>query len=309
VVSPAEVEIVVDGLDAPRGVAVVGEKAFVADTGSARVLSIDPNSGDTVGLAPGPEPFIEPFDLAADLEGNLVVLDAGRASLFLFGTDGRYVGQIAVDPALLERARGIDLDPAGRIWIASTPTQRVVAVNREGAIVSELAQPLGSSSGLSAGPSRLPNGLGNGDALKSADLCAEDEEQGAGIDCAKAMQPVDVAGTAHDTVFVTDAGNHRIYKFGPAGQLLASRQLPIANSLDGPHIAVGQDGRLYYTEPEGGRIVRLDPDGNVDAVFTVRTEQTPTAKPVGIAVDGQNRIWVTDVQAGRVLRLTPVDGF
>ena len=61
------------------------------------------------------------------------------------------------------------------------------------------------------------------------------------------------------------------------------------------------------TEPEAGRVVRLDENARVDRIWNVRMEESTAAKPVGIAVAGDGTIWVVDSQGGRLLRVTPED--
>jgi sugar lactone lactonase YvrE len=107
---------------------------------------------------------------------------------------------------------------------------------------------------------------------------------------------------------MTDVGNHRLYRFSLAGYLISSQPIPVANSMDSAHLAVDAAGDLYMTEPEAGRVVRLDANGTIDRIWSVRTENTADAKPVGIAVAADGTIWVADSQGGRLLRLTPEAG-
>jgi DNA-binding beta-propeller fold protein YncE len=66
---------------------------------------------------------------------------------------------------------------------------------------------------------------------------------------------------------------------------------------------------VYITEPESGRILWLNPDGETAGAWSVRRgEQGPEGspvKPIGVAVDQQGRLWVTDSEGGRVFRITP----
>src|SRR5690606_17093212 len=164
---------------------------------------------------------------------------------------------------LMNRARGIDVDGQGRIWVASTPAQQVVALDAGGAPENAIINPAVGGT-------------------------------------IQAMQPVDVAALEDGSVYVTDASNHRLYHFDSTGLVLGSRALPVANSLDGSHLAKDVVGQVYVTEPESGRVMRLDARGMPSAAWSVRTAQTRDAKPVGIAVDRQGQIWVADVQGGRV---------
>jgi 4-amino-4-deoxy-L-arabinose transferase-like glycosyltransferase/streptogramin lyase len=267
-IQPAAVEIVLDGLRAPRGIAAGDGRMIVAESGAGRVLMVDVASGETGELQPKGQAFVEPMDIAADGAGRVYVLDAGAARIDGFDEQGGFEAALPAPPELANRARGIDIDAQGRIWVAATPSQRIVALDGNGAIMAEVLRPAVSGA-------------------------------------LQALQPVDVAGMDDGSVYVTDAGNHRLIWFDAAGFVLSSVALPVANSLDGSHLARDGAGNIYVTLPEAGQVMRLNAQGTVDALWSVRTAQTPDAKPVGIAVDADGQIWVTDVQGGRVLRVTP----
>jgi streptogramin lyase len=265
----AAVEILASGLRSPRGVAVLGQTVYVAESGAGRVLAVDPAGGEQRPLAAGETAWVEPSDLAALPDGRLAVVDAGAARLVIYSAEGNTVQEVPADPALLDRARGIGVDVQGTLWIASTPGLRVVAVGAAGQVVRELVRPATPDTGE--------------------------------------MQPVDVAAAADGSVWVTDVGSNRLYHLSPASMILSSHSLPVANSLDGWHVALDTGGDVYVTDPESGHILRLNGQGEPVAVYATRTAATPDAKPVGIAVDAQERIWVADVQGGRILRLTPAE--
>jgi streptogramin lyase len=160
---------------------------------------------------------------------------------------------------------------SGEIWIANTPGQKIAVVDNAGTLLQEVVLP---------------------------PVAAEGKE----------LQPVDVAVLPDNTLYVTDVGEHILYRFSLAGYLLSSQPIPVANSLDSAHLAVDSAGALYMTEPEAGRVVRLDANGIIDASWSVRTAQTLDAKPVGIAIGADRAIWVADSSGGRLLRVIPEAG-
>jgi sugar lactone lactonase YvrE len=261
------VEVVAERLRSPRGVAVAGQTVYVAESGAGRVWALNMAQGEPAPLDAGPAAWVEPSDLAATPEGGLAVIDAGAARLAIYDAAGSFVQTVAADPVLLDRARGVGVDAQGNVWIANTPGLRVVAVDAAGQVVGEAVRPTAPGAGE--------------------------------------MQPVDVAVAADGSVWVTDAGSNRLYHLSAESVILSSRDLPVANSLDGSHVALDGRGDVYVTEPESGHVIRLNGQGEPVAVYATRSAATPDAKPVGIAVDDQGRIWVADVQGGRVLRLTP----
>ncbi len=265
-IDAATVQVVLDGLASPRSVAVHGDTVYVAESETGRVLALDIPTGTRTNLD-GVLRMTEPADMAVTDDGTLVVLDAGEGALWRI-TPGGEASAVPVPPEKVMRARGISVDPAGRIWIADTPGGHVFGVDATGQVVADVAPP-------------------------------------ALADTTALMQPVDVAVDANGVVAVTDVTDHVLMRFDKAGYLLARQSIPVANSLDGPHLALDAEGRLLMSEPETGRIVRMDPSGAVVNVWTVRTADTLDAKPVGLAVDAVGRIWVADPEGGRLLLVTP----
>lgn len=95
-------QVVAEGLDAPQGIAAVGEELFVVETGRRRLLAVDPATGErrveaqdlAVGLPPGtarPQPALStcglpgvpvPFaGVAAGPDGSLYVSANGEGSV------------------------------------------------------------------------------------------------------------------------------------------------------------------------------------------------------------------------------------
>ena len=106
---------------------------------------------------------------------------------------------------------------------------------------------------------------------------------------------------------MTDVGHNRLIRFGTDGQLQRTWNLPAANSLDSPHLAVDTAGMLYMTEPESGRVLKLDPDGEVLGAWNLPASLGRYVKPVGIAVGPDGRIWITDSEGGNVIVIDPSD--
>lgn len=265
-VDPAEVRVVADGLAAPRGVAVADGLAYVAESGGAQVTSVDPRDGSKQPLVF--DGWVEPFDVARTPDGAIVVLDAGGELLVRYDPVADTIEPLPGDATYIGRSRGLTVDATGAVWVANTPGQRVVQLDAEGNAAREI---------------RL----------------AAVSNQGA------AMQPVDLVVTPDDEVLVSDAVNHMLYRFGLAGYLVSSQPIPVANTLDGTHLAINEAGEIFLTQPEAGRVVHLDALGQLLHVWSVRTPLTPDAKPVGIDVAVDGSLWVTDVQGGRLLQIVP----
>jgi streptogramin lyase len=122
----------------------------------------------------------------------------------------------------------------------------------------------------------------------------------------QASQPVDVAVGNDGTIFVTDAGLHKLVHFDASGRRLLAWEIPVANTLDGSHLAVDARGRLYLTQPEKAQIAQLTPDGEQIGVWTLNQLSAGRAvKPVGVAVDPTGKVWSADSAGGNVFVVEP----
>lgn len=267
-VDPAHVRVVVDGLSAPRGVAVSDGVAYVAESGGARVTAVDLTSGESQPLAFDAPGWVEPFDVAVMPNGAIVVLDPGSGLLVSYDAAAGTFETLPGQREYVERSRGLTVDGDSTVWLANTPAQRVVQLSIDGDAAREIKLPAVS---------------------------------GQNVD----MQPVDVLVTPDEEVLVSDAVNHMLYRFGVAGYLVSGQPIPVANTLDGTHLAVNEAGEIFLTQPEVGRIAHLDSLGQLLHVWSVRTPETPDAKPVGIDVAPDGSLWVADSQGGRLLQVVP----
>jgi 4-amino-4-deoxy-L-arabinose transferase-like glycosyltransferase/DNA-binding beta-propeller fold protein YncE len=265
---PARVDVVASGLAQPRGVVVLDGLVYVAESGAQRVSVFDAATGEALVSPFESLALVEPFDLAAHADGSIDLLDTGAGQLLRFDPEAGVINAIPVAAELVNRSRGIGAGAEGAIWIANTPGQRIVVVDSGGALLQEIFLPAVTTS--------------------------ETE-----------LQPVDVAVMPDNSLYVTDAGGHSLYRFSLAGYLVSSQPIPVANSLDGAHLAVDGAGKLYMTEPEAGRVVQLDPSGIIEHIWSVRTNEAADAKPVGLAVAVDGAVWVVDSQGGRLLRVMP----
>ena len=260
----ASVEMVYDGLQEPKGIAI-GDNGmvYVADTGNRRLLLMT-MSGEVVKeitgfLVDGDESisFVEPFDLALDAEGRLYLLDSKLSRLFVFDPEGEALSEVQADPIFFDRARGIHIDRENRIWLASTAIGRVTALNLDGERLVDIPVWPGEDA-----------------------------------------QPVDVVVGAGGDIFVADAGLNKLIRFDPSGRRVQAWEIAEANSLNGSHLTIDQEGFLYLTEPEQTRLVKLSPAGERLGEVPLESPDGRRTKPIGVAVDSLGRIWFVDNDGG-----------
>ncbi|MCB0111515.1 MAG: NHL repeat-containing protein, partial [Caldilineaceae bacterium] len=111
-------------------------------------------------------------------------------------------------------------------------------------------------------------------------------------------QPVDVAVGHDGSIFVTDSGLHKLVRFENGGRRLLAWELPIANSIDGSHLAVDELGSIYVSKPEPFLIAQHTAEGEPVGDWSVMPSTGTVVKPIGVAVDTQGRVWFVDTVGG-----------
>lgn len=266
---PVVADVLPVALDRPRAIAVAagGSRIYVAD---AQHLLILDGEGKTERRIEGAEaPFQEIADLAVNGEGDLFVLDAGRARVSVFSADGSYRRDVPTEALHSGRSRGLFVDGENRLWLANTPNGQLVSLSAEGTVL----QSVPVSPGVET-------------------------------------QPVDLLVTAAGDIYATDVALNRLFhlesRFG-GGQ---SWDIPIANSVDGPHLAMDGAGTLYVTMPEQGTVLALPSESAEGIEYVLPQLRDVPPKVVGIAAssDGGNpRIWTVDSDGSAVISFTPAN--
>ena len=202
-----------------------------------------------------------------DGRGNLYVLDSGTGIVSQFDSELNFTGDLPIDTVHLSRARGIDVDDSGGLWIATTPSGQLIRYDLETSSISSVQTRLHLAS--------------HGEA-----------------------QPVDVLATDSGSVYSTDAGVHMLSRYEQGGMLVWTTAIPIANTYHGSHLTADPSGFLLMSEPETGTVAQVDESGNLINRWSLRTHDGSPVKPVGVTVDEAGRVWVADAEGGRVLSFT-----
>ena len=257
-------ETVNDGFARPRGVTISNGNIYVVDPFLRLLFVLDGEGNEVAQVAHSDRRFVEPVDVAADGAGNVYVLDAGDGGqVSVHRADGEFQEVVPIPAQAADRSRGLDVDGEGRIWLAMTPALAVAAFDLLGQELVRI----------------------------STDFEGTD------------LQPVDVAFRSDGSVFVSTAGMTSVLRFTEAGDLLNLWPLVIANSVDGPHLALDSEGTVYVTQPEQGGILRILGNDVEDLAAWVLAGGQPLRKLVGITAGGPGILVVTDSDNGNIYRI------
>ncbi len=196
--------------------------------------------------------------------------------------------------SIFEDARAVAVDRNGNVYLSDTARHRVFRM-----------QPAGQIS-LVAGAGRA-GFAGDGGPAEAALL----------------NEPYGLAVDTGGNLYIADLGNGRVRRVAPDGRIrtvAGGGSLNVAASgiaatdaaLRSPrNLAVDQQGWLYVSEFTGHRILRISPDGRLQAVGGTGAAGSPTASapallatlnhPAGIAIDSTGALVVAD-SGNHVLR-------
>ena len=128
-------------------------------------------------------------------------------------------------------------------------------------------------------------------------------------EAAQLRSPMGVAVDVAGTIYVADAGNHRVVKLSPEGRQVAAwgSQGTAPGQFDAPSgIAVDGAGYVYVADTFNQRIQKLTPDGQpILIVGEPGSGPGQFRDPHAIAVDPEGTMYVADTFNNRVQKLTP----
>ena len=318
--------------------------------------------GDSNGYVDGPgnvARFAYPSGIAIDRAGNLYVADSykgqirkvtprGEVSTLTYG----HTGIAGCASPQFERPRGITIDAAGNLYVADTHNHRIRKIVFErasrdrGATVSTLAgsgnaghvDGIGSVAQFSNPFGTTIDAAGNlyvtdlenhrirkvtpqGVVSTLAGSATTGDAEGIGND-AQFREPIGIALDRAGNFYVSDAGNHRIHKVTPQGEVGAfvggtrgvAEGIGNAAQFNSPAgIAIDAAGNLYVAEYGSERIRKVTPNGEVstfagsgapgDADGVGISAQFKS--PSGIVMDKAGNLYVVDTGNARIRKITP----
>ncbi len=249
----------------PAGVTVDDNGyVYVADAGNNRIVRIDPEGeydSQWGEAGDGPGQFSEVFDLDVTPAGEIVALDAAKQLLSKWTPEGEFVEEFGVELRTYH-PRGFGLSTFGDYFIADTGGARVLQVGSDGSQIRQFG--------------------GGGDEL------------GAG-------QPTDVAVGADGMLYVVEPIGRTLWRVDSITDSQERYPGPEANTVESPHLAAGDNGLIYLTDPEKGRVLVYS--GNMQSMAQLGgkgTEPGLFSRTLGIAVGVDGSIIVSDPDLCRV---------
>ena len=273
---------------APRDLATAPDGSlYLADSRNHRIVHFDAQGNliNTIGsygnamenpALPGGL-MNEPWGVAVDSDGTLYVADTWNHRIQVFDSQGNFLRMWSTfDVAGMADSfwgpRGIAIDAQGHVYVTDTGKQRVVVFEKTGTYRTHFG--------------------------------------GQGLELGKLDEPVGIAIGKDGKVYVADTWNQRVQVFQPSGDGISFTGLKdweldawYSNSIENkPYLALDEEDNVYITDPDMGRVIVFDKDGNFKVLWGGFDNNYLMGVIVGITIGQDGSVWVSDSSNNNLLQ-------
>jgi DNA-binding beta-propeller fold protein YncE len=254
------------------------------------------------GKGSGEGAFLEPRDIAVNVQGQVYVADFRNHRIQKFDPRGKFLlawGGPGTAPGQFKDPTGIAVDPEGAVYVVDTWNHRVQKFSPDGEPLEHFAPEVFAPKGVWVGPDGKIYIVDTGNCrvvVVKADgsLALSFGSRGAGP--GQFVEPVGVCLDHGGNIYVSDSGNHRVQVFSSQGLYL--REIVLGDvggeNTDSFCEIDGQD-RLWVTYPARDAVVVFSPQGE-RLFWWGGFGRLPGEfeKPSGLALTPDGRVIVAD---------------
>jgi hypothetical protein len=239
--------------------------------------------------------FINPYDVAVDVSGNLFVADYGNSAVKKIPAGG---GAPVIIGSGFSNPKGVAVDAAGNVYVADAGNHAVKMIPVGG------GSPVTLGSGFNQPYGLAVDAAGNVYVADYGHNAIKKIPVGSNVPViigSGFSNPLGVAVDAAGNVFVADYGNNAVKKIPVGG----GAPVTLGSGFNKPFdVSVDVAGNVYVTN-SGNNTVQEIPVGGGSPV----TLGSGFSKPFGIAVDGAGNVFVADYLNSLVKKIIPVGGY
>ena len=276
--------------NAPRDIAIAADGSlFVADSRNHRIVHLDQQGmflnafGGYGNVMDGEVPgglMNEPWGVAVGPDGNIYVADTWNHRIQVFTPDGQFLRmwsafEVNGLPDGFWGPRGIAVDQTGRVFVTDTGKQRVVVFDSNGSYLTQFGS--------------------------------------LGLDAGNLDEPVGIEIGSDGNIYIADTWNYRVQVFEPDPTGLQFRSARLwevdawsSDTLENkPFLALDPDGTVYITDPDRGRVIGFDSEGNFKVLWGGFDNSYLMGVISGIAATSDGTVWVSDATSNTLLLFQP----
>ena len=272
---------------APRDIATAPDGSLlVADSRNHRIVHLDAQGlflnawGGYGNVLDGEVPgglFNEPWGLAVGPDGLVYVADTWNHRIQVFTQEGEFLRmwnsfEVVGTMDGFWGPRGITVDKDNRVFVTDTGKQRVVIFDSMGNYLTQFG--------------------------------------GLGLDAGKLDEPVGIDIADDGRVYIADTWNYRVQVFTPDASGLQYQSVNMwdvdawsSDTLDNkPFLALDESGNVYLTDPDQGRVIVFDSEGQFIRVWG-GFDNTYTMNVIsGVTIGDDGSVWVSDALSNVLLK-------
>ncbi len=261
--------------------------------------------------------FSQPSDVAVAPDGSIYVVDGVNYAIKVFDSKGTFqfsFGSHGSGPGQFNYPLGMDIDAAGRLYVADSGNSRIQIFLPDGSFLNEI--PIAVSNGKKCDPTDVAV-----DSAGSKAFVVDNENHCILTYDLKTLLPVKVVGKAgiermefrypfliskynDKYLYVVDVINTRVQELTDTGKFvrfIGDWGVEKGQFFRPKGVAVDPSGLVYVSDSYMG-VVQVFEEGVFHSVIgdTVRGTVYRYTTPVGLFVDKNNRLYVVEMFAERV---------
>ncbi|HEY8082097.1 MAG TPA: RHS repeat-associated core domain-containing protein [Solirubrobacterales bacterium] len=243
-----------------------------------------------------------PADVAIDASGNFWVADRENNRIVKFNAAGKFLlaaGSKGSGAGQLKSPSAIAIDSVGKIDVTDTGNNRVAQFNEKGEFVEVIGTNVNKTKVESGGTALEKNRC----TASSGNVC----QAGSGGSAeGEIAEPIGIATTGGQNMFVVERANNRVEKFNPQGELLAK-----FGSTGTGAGQLKEPTAIAYTPAGNGHLWVADTGNNRIEEFTTGYKYTTAVgkegtgngefkAPDAIEANTEGNVWVGDQNNNRI---------
>lgn len=268
--------------------------------------------------------FDQPFGIAIDSTGRVIVTDSSNHRVQIFSQDGEHLatfGSNGTGNGQFDEPRGVCVDSSDNIYVVDAGNDRIQKFTKQGVYTAQVGA-TGTGNGQFNNPRWIctdntylyVTDAQNDRVQRLTMALAYDSQWGStGTGNGQFSNPRGIALDSDGNVWVADSGNDRLQEFTAAGVYqsqwgsgTSTKEPGKFNLADG--IAIDSNDNVYVVDTNDGRIQKFEADGTFISQFgRAGSADGEFDEPIGVALGAQDELYISDNGNDRIQKMVSPD--